>query len=308
MVAFLAVCLSCTAQTWPRTSTFSCVAYDPATGSLGVVVQSKFPAVGAAVPWARAGVGAVATQAAANLTYGEDGLRMLELGFSAEETLRKLTERDSDREERQMGIVDARGRAATFTGKNTFPWSGGVTGKNYACQGNILAGPDVVRDMARVLDAAAGAFPDRLMAALEAGQKAGGDRRGKESAAMLVVRKGAGYGGVGDKWIDLRVDDHPEPIQELKRLLGVHNLYFGLTEKTHKLDGALTREIQGILQATGFYEGPVNGVYDSRTRKALEDFQGWENLEMRFRKDDQIDDVVLCYMRDNYGKNPRRLK
>ena len=303
-----AVALLVAAAVWPRTSTFSCVAYDPATGSLGVVVQSKFPAVGAAVAWARAGVGAVATQAAANLAYGEDGLRMLELGFSAEEALRKLTERDAEREERQMGIVDTQGRSATFTGANTFQWSGGVTGKNYACQGNILAGPDVVRDMARVLDAGIGAFPDRLIAALEAGQKAGGDRRGRESAAMLVVRKGAGYGGVGDKWIDLRVDDHPEPIQELKRLLGVHNLYFGLTVKTHKLDAALTREIQGILQATGFYEGPVNGVYDPRTRKALEDFQGWENLEMRFRKDDQIDDVVLRYMRDNYGKNPRKLK
>jgi uncharacterized Ntn-hydrolase superfamily protein len=307
-LAALVLALSCAAQSWPRTSTFSCVAYDPATGSLGVVVQSKFPAVGAAVPWARAGVGAIATQAAANLAYGEDGLRMLELGFSAEETLRKLTERHAGREERQMGIVDAQGRAATFTGKNTFPWAGGVTGKNYACQGNILAGPDVVPEMARVLDTAAGAFPERLMAALEAGQKAGGDRRGKESAALLVVRKGAGYGGVGDKWIDLRVDDHPEPIQELRRLLGVHHLYFGLTEKTHKLDAALTREVQSILLATGFYEGPINGVYDAPTRKALEDFQGWENLEMRFRKDGQIDDVVLRYMREHYGQNPRRLK
>lgn len=303
-----ALALILASAVWPRTSTFSCVAYDPATGSLGVVVQSKFPAVGAAVPWARAGVGAIATQAAANLAYGEDGLRMLELGFSADETLRKLTERDPGHEERQMGIVDAKGRSATFTGKNTFPWAGGVTGKNYACQGNILAGPDVVRAMAKVLDTGHGAFPDRLMAALEAGQKAGGDRRGKESAAMLVVRKGAGYGGVGDKWIDLRVDDHPEPIQELKRLLSVHNLYFGLTEKTHRLDAALTREVQGILKATGFYEGPVNGVYDEPTRKALEDFQSWENLEMRFLKDDQIDDVVLRYMRDNYGKNPRKLK
>jgi uncharacterized Ntn-hydrolase superfamily protein len=260
------------------------------------------------VPWAKAGVGAIATQAAANLAYGEDGLRMLSLGFSAEETLRKLTERDAEREERQMGIVDAQGRAATFTGKNTFSWSGGVTGKNYACQGNILAGGDVVKNMAQVLESAPGSFPERLVAALEAGQRAGGDRRGRESAALLVVRKGAGYGGVGDKWIDLRVDDHPEPIQELKRLLGVHNLYFGLTEKTHKLDAALTREIQGILQATGFYDGPVNGAYDQRTSKALEDFQGWENLEMRFRKDDQIDDVVLRYMREHYGKNPRRLR
>jgi uncharacterized Ntn-hydrolase superfamily protein len=303
-----AILLMTAALAWARPSTFSCVAYDPVSGSLGVVVQSKFPAVGAAVPWAKAEVGAIATQAAANLTYGEEGLRLLATGLSAAETLRKLTEGDAEREGRQMGIVDTRGQAATFTGKNTFPWSGGVTGKNYACQGNILAGPDVVRNMARVLEAGAGSFPERLVAAIEAGQRAGGDRRGRESAALLVVKKGAGYGGVGDKWIDLRVDDHPEPIQELKRLLAVHTLYFGLTLKTHKLDAALTREIQGILQATGFYEGPVNGVYDDRTRKALEDFQGWENLEMRFRKDDQIDDVVLRYMRENYGKNPRKLK
>ena len=162
--------------------------------------------------------------------------------------------------------------------------------------------------MARAFESATGPFAERLVAAIEAGQRAGGDRRGKESAALLVVKKGAGYGGVGDKWIDLRVDDHPEPIQELKRLLAVHTLYFGVTRKTHRLDATLTREIQGILKATGFYDGEVSGVYDERTRKALEDFQGWENLEMRFRKDDQLDDVVLQYMRENYGKNPRRLK
>lgn len=305
----LMVCLllgAVTASAGP--STFSIVAFDPVTGALGVAVESKFPAVGAAVPWARAGVGAIATQAAANLAYGEDGLRMLELGFRAEETLGKLVERDPGREGRQLGIVDAQGRSATFTGKETFFWAGGVAGKNYACQGNILAGPQVVQAMARAFENAPGPFAERLVAAIEAGQQAGGDRRGRESAALLVVKKGAGYGGIGDKWIDLRVDDHPQPIEELKRLLAVHTLYFGPTTKTHPLDAPLTREIQGILKATGFYEGEINGVYDDRTRKALEDFQGWENLEMRFRKDQQIDDVVLQYMRERYGKNPRRLK
>jgi uncharacterized Ntn-hydrolase superfamily protein len=273
------------------------VAFDPATGALGVVVQSKFPAVGATVPWARAGVGAVATQAASNLAYGEDGLKMLEMGFTAEEAVRKLVEKDPGREDRQLGIVDAQGRAATFTGKNAFPWAGGVTGKNYACQGNIIAGEAVVREMARALETAKGAFAERLLAALDAGQAAGGDRRGKESAALLVVKKGGGYGGVGDKWIDIRVDDHPEPLKEIRRLYEVHDFYFGPTRKTHKLDQALTREVQTLLKAAGFYQGEIHGRYDAATKKALEDYQGWENLEMRFRRDDLIDDVVLQHLR-----------
>lgn len=289
-------------------STFSIVAYDPATGMLGVAVQSKFPAVGATVPWAKAGVGAVATQALANLTYAEEGLRLLASGMSAEEVVKKLTENDPGREDRQVGMVDAQGRAAAFTGKNTFNWAGHHVGRYYTCQGNILVSRETVEAMARAFEQSKSPFPERLVEALEAGQRAGGDRRGRESAALLVVKKGGGYGGVGDRWIDLRVDDHPEPIAELRRLLGVHTLYFGETKRTVKLDSAVTAEVQRILKGTGFYEGPANGVYDEATRKALEDFQGWENLEMRFRKDDQIDEVVLNYMRQHYGKNPRRLK
>ncbi len=292
----------------PAPSTFSIVAFDPETGALGVAVQSKFPAVGAMVPWAKAGAGAIATQAAANLTFGEEGLRLLAAGLSAEQVVRQLIEKDPGREERQLGVVDARGRSAAFTGKNTFAWAGHVLGKNYACQGNILVGKETVEAMARAFETARGPFAERLVAALEAGQRAGGDRRGRQSAALLVVRRKGGYGGVGDRWMDLRVDDHLDPIGELKRLLGVHTLYFGLTTKTHKLDKALTAEIQRILKGTGFYEGEMHGIYDQPTRKALEDFQGWENLEMRFRRDDQIDDVVLEYMRRHYGKNPRKLK
>ncbi|MGH9813481.1 MAG: DUF1028 domain-containing protein, partial [Candidatus Acidiferrales bacterium] len=147
-----------------------------------------------------------------------------------------------------------------------------------------------------------GSLAERLMAALEAGDAAGGDRRGKESAALLVVRAGAGYGGVTDRWIDLRVDDHPEPVGELRRLLGVHTLYFGETKELVPLTPELVKEIQEVLKRAGFYKGEITGVYDAATRKALEDFQGWENLEMRFRKDDQIDRVVLDYIRAHFAK------
>lgn len=286
----------------PVPSTFSIVAYDPATGDLGVAVASKFPAVGAMVPWAQAGVGAVATQAAANLSFGSQGLRMMELGFNAEETINQLIEGDPGRDDRQVGLVDARGRAAAWTGKNCFNYAGHITGQNFSVQGNILAGRPVIGAMAQGFTSARGLLAERLLAALEAGDAAGGDRRGKESAALLVVRKGAGYGGVGDRWVDLRVDDHSEPVKELRRLLDVHTLYFGETKKLVPLTPDLVREIQEILARTGFYKGEINGLYDAPTRKALEDFQGWENLEMRFRKDEQIDAVVLDYIRQHYGR------
>jgi uncharacterized Ntn-hydrolase superfamily protein len=282
-------------------ATFSIVAFDPATGDLGVAVTSKFPAVGNGVPWARAGVGAVATQAAANLSYGEEGLDLMAKGSTAGEALRKVVGADPQREDRQVGMVDARGNAETFTGKNCFAWAGGRTGKNYATQGNILVGKETVDAVASAFEASKGELPDRLVAALEAGQAAGGDRRGRESAALLVVRKGAGYGGKGDRWVDLRVDDHPQPVAELRRLLGVHHLYFGRTDrsKVHPIDAALAKELQEVLARRGFYKGEITGKYDAATRKALEDYMGWENLEERIQKDDTIDDVVLAYIREH---------
>jgi uncharacterized Ntn-hydrolase superfamily protein len=285
----------------PLIATFSIVAYDPANGDLGVAVTSKFPAVGNGVPWARAGVGAVATQAAANLAFGEGGLDWMARGASAEEALRKVVEADPGREERQVGMVDARGNAATFTGKNCFSWAGGRTGKHYAAQGNILVGPETVEAMSRAFEQTRGELPDRLVAALSAGQAAGGDRRGRESAALLVVRKGAGYGGKGDRWVDLRVDDHPDPVPELRRLLAVHHLYFGRTDRSKvvRIGAAVAREIQEVLSRRGFYKGPIHGKYDAATRKALEDYMGWENLEERIQKDDTIDDVVLAYIREH---------
>jgi uncharacterized Ntn-hydrolase superfamily protein len=199
-------------------ATFSIVGYDPETGDLGIAVQSKFFAVGSVVPWARAGVGAVATQSYANTAYGPDGLDQLAGGSSAEQVVGALTEADDNRAMRQLGIVDAEGRAAAFTGDGCLAWAGHKVGEHYAAQGNILTGPEVVDAMAATFETTAGDLATRLTAALSAGQAAGGDARGRQSAALLVVRAGAGYGG-NDRYIDLRVDDHPAPIRELRRLL-----------------------------------------------------------------------------------------
>ncbi|MFQ5723944.1 MAG: DUF1028 domain-containing protein [Terriglobia bacterium] len=302
-ILFAAVALGGATPTPGVVATFSIVAYDPQTGDLGVAVASKFPAVGAMVPWARAGVGAVATQAAANLEFGPRGLEMMQLGFSAQEALDQLTENDPRRQDRQVGLVDAEGRAAAWTGSNCFAFAGHIVGENYTVQGNILSGREVLEVMAEAFRNTPGPLAERLLAALEAGDTAGGDRRGKQAAALLVVREGAGYGGANDRWIDLRVDDHSEPVAELRRLLDLHTFYFGEPTDLVPLTPALVREIQEMLTRAGFYQGEVDGVYDAETRRALEDFQGWENLEMRFRTDDTIDAVVLDYLRQQYGED-----
>lgn len=202
-------------------NTFSIVAYDPEKKEWGIGVASKFLAVGAVVPWAKAGVGAVATQSFANTTYGPKGLELLAEGKSAEETIKLLTDADKQKEQRQVGIIDAKGEAATFTGTKCQPWAGGKTGKNYTCQGNILAGEAVVNDMAKAFEEATGPLAWRIIAALEAADTAGGDKRGKQSAAILIVRERGGYAGFNDRMIDFRVDDHEDPIKELGRILGL---------------------------------------------------------------------------------------
>lgn len=207
-------------------STFSIVAYDEKTGDLGVAVASKFLGVGVVVPWARAGVGAIATQAWANTRYGSLGLRLLEQGLPPDEVVRRLIAEDPDREERQVGIVDAQGRVSAYTGSKTLLFSGHKTGRHYTCQGNILAGEGVLRAMAEAFESSRGELSDRLLASLEAGERAGGDKRGRQSAALLVVRKDGGYSGFDDRFVDLRVDDHPTPIQELTRLLALHKRFF----------------------------------------------------------------------------------
>lgn len=212
----------------PVVATFSIVAYEPRTQSWGVAVQSKFLAVGSVVPWAKAAAGAVATQALANPRYGPLGLAMLEQGMRAEEVVAGLVGGDPGRELRQVGVVDRAGAAAAFTGRECFPWAGHVIGEHFCCQGNILASEAVVAAMAQAFEMHhARYFPDRLLAVLEAGQAAGGDARGQQSAALVVARAGGSWGGLSDRAVDLRVDDHPTPIAELVRLMALHRKTFG---------------------------------------------------------------------------------
>jgi uncharacterized Ntn-hydrolase superfamily protein len=290
-------------------ATFSIVACDPENGDLGVAVQSKFLAVGAVVPWAKAGVGAVATQSWANTTYGPEGLRLMAEGLTAQQALEKLVEADEEPTRRQAGVVDVHGNAAAYTGKGCFEWAGHIVGEGggktgpFACQGNILVSEETVQAMARTFEKSAGELSDRLVAALEAGQEAGGDSRGRQSAALLVVRDKGGYGGFNDRYLDLRVDDHPTPIQELKRLLELHRLYFfkSKPEDILPLERKVAREVQEILSELSYYSGEINGLYDEATKKALFDFSGIENLEERWQEGAYIDRVVLEFMRQKRG-------
>lgn len=237
--------------------TYSIVALDPATGDLGVAVQSKFLAVGAVVPWARAEVGAVATQSFANVTYGPDGLAALADGATATEALKRLVAADALRDQRQAGMVDRHGGAATFTGRDCFAWAGGRTGSGYAAQGNILAGPAVVDGLADTFVAGGLGFPELLVACLVAADAAGGDRRGRESAALLVVRAGGGYAGGNDRWIDLRVDADDDPIGQLGRLLDLQRLYLDRPAVSDlvRVDETAAAELRFLLSRIGAEPG-----------------------------------------------------
>ncbi len=286
-------------------STFSIVAYDPGAREWGIAVQSKFLAAGAVVSWAQAGAGAVATQSYANVSFGPEGLALLAQGLSAQETLDRLIAGDEGRARRQVGIVDAQGRAATFTGGGCHDWAGGLTGTHYAAQGNILVSGATVEAMAHAFEESDGELADRLVASLAAGQAAGGDRRGQQSAAVLVVRSEGGYGGYTDRYLDLRVDDDPAPIERLKGLVDLHHLFFKPPEpgEMAPIEGELAREIQQILRWTGFYDGPVNGEYDAPTREALSALVGNENFEERFDEErGLISRQVMGVFRDKFGR------
>lgn len=286
-------------------ATFSIVAYDPVRQEWGVAVQSKFLAVGAVVPWARARAGAVATQSYANLTYGPRGLEMMEKGMSAAEVVEALTSADEGRALRQVGVVDREGRAAAYTGADCYEWAGHIVGDGFACQGNILI-PGTVEAMAERFEQVRGGpgeLADRLVEALVAGQKTGGDKRGRQSAGVLVVRESGGYGGNNDRYLDLRVDDDPEPIRELKKLVEMHHLYFGEVDPDDliPLEDVATK-LQALLRQTGHYSGPSTGVFDEATRKALRALVGMENLEERWNGEgDMIDRRVVEYLHDRLG-------
>ena len=285
----------------PIVATFSIAAFDPETDSWGVAVQSKFLAVGSVVPWARAGVGAVATQALANYGYGPRGLDLMAEGHTAEQTVERLVSADEDREHRQLGVVDARGQAATFTGSECFEWAGGVTGEHYAAQGNILVGGETVGAMAEAYEGTAGDLAARLLAALGAGQEAGGDSRGKQSAALLVVREGGGYGGDNDRVLDLRVDDHPDPIRELIRIRELHTLYFGETrpEDVVAVDGDVREEVVDALLRSGYLQeaDARDKAGDEAILDALSAYIRTENFEEREQRRGFLDRAVVEYMK-----------
>jgi uncharacterized Ntn-hydrolase superfamily protein len=279
--------------------TFSIVAFDAETGDLGVAVASKFPCVGAVVPWARAGVGAVATQSWANTDFGPDGLGLMGGGLPAGASLDAVLESDTDREERQVGFVDAQGGVATFTGANCMDWAGGRTGDGFAVQGNILAGEDVVASMADTFARTEGDLCDRMLAALLAGDAAGGDRRGKQSAALLVVRDGGGYEGRNDRYIDLRVDDHPEAPAELARLFGVWDTTMLVrTDEPLEASGELVGEVQRRLAAVGVFDAEASGALDEATTEALAEWAGRHNLEGRLRDDGMLSGHLVAELRD----------
>lgn len=287
-----------------RPSTFSIVGCDPQEKAWGIAVASKFLAAGAVVPWARAGVGAIATQSYANTSFGPDGLEKMARGLSAQDALDEMLAADPESDKRQVGIVDREGRAATFTGESCFDWAGGITGENFAAQGNILAGAGVVQAMADAFKEGKGNIARRLLGALRAGDDAGGDRRGKQSAALLVVKEGAGYGGFNDRWIDYRVDDHTEPVHRLGELLDLHDLYFGESpaEDRVQLTGETLKNIQAILNRLDYYHGSLNGIYDPATRTAFEAFIGNENFEERVDfVGGRIDRPVYDYLIQRFG-------
>ena len=268
-------------------ATYSICGCDLAAGRWGVATQSKFLAVGSVVPWAAPGVGAVATQSYANPRYGPEGLALLASGHSADEVVERLTAGDDDREQRQLGVVDARGRGATYTGRGCHAWAGGHTGACYAAQGNILVSGATVDALAETFEELAAVdLPQRLLACLAAAQAAGGDRRGEQSAALLVVERDGGYAGLSDTLVDLRVDDHPHPVDELRRLYDIHHTLFGKTPRAEwiPVEGALRDEIEARLARLG--------------HTSLADWAGVENLEERVDGTDAIDPVVLGALRN----------
>ena len=271
-------------------ATYSIAACDLDAGQWGVATQSKFLGVGSVVPWAEPGVGAIATQAYANPRYGPEGLALLREGLSAEEVVERLTAADEGRDHRQLGVVDAHGRGASFTGDECMDWAGGRTGDCYAAQGNILVSAETVEAIAETFERAQGTLAERLLDCLDAAQAAGGDRRGQQSAALLVVEQDGGYAGLSNEVVDLRVDEHERPLEELRRIYVMHQAIFGKTPADEWLDvdEELAAELRDRLARVG-YEGELGEAFVRWT--------GNENLEERVDGISRIDPVVLEELR-----------
>ena len=279
--------------------TFSIVAYDPEKKEWGVAVQSKFIAVGSIVPFAKSGVGAIATQAWANTSYGPKGLALLEQGLTAEEVISMLTKKDEKREDRQVGIVDSFGNAASFTGSRCFDWAGHIVGENYSCQGNILVSEDTVLAMSQAYRETKGDLVLKLLAVLEEGQEAGGDSRGKQSAAILVVKEEGAYDGGTDRYVDVRVDDHEHPIKELRRIFELYNLSLLKRDEPDdkvKMEGDVMKAIKEVLKADGFYEKDIDNKYDTYTKEVLQKWMHTNNFEVKEREDNYMWGAVYRYI------------
>ena len=271
-------------------ATYSIAACDRDAGQWGVATQSKFLSVGSVVPWAEPGVGAIATQAYANPRYGPEGLALLRSGLSAEEVVERLTSADEGRDHRQLGVVDGQGRAASYTGSECMEWAGGRTGDCYAAQGNILVSAETVDAIAETFESSSGPLATRLLDCLDAAQAAGGDRRGQQSAALLIVEKDGGYAGLSDVVVELRVEDHERPLEELRRLYGLHDAIFGKTPERFWLDvdDELATELREHLARLG-YEGELGDAFFT--------WAGTENLEERVDGVERVDPVVLEALR-----------
>jgi len=284
-------------------ATFSIVAADLATGEIGVAVASRFLSVGAVVPFVRAGAGAIATQAFANTAYGPQALELLAAGKSPDEIGATLIAGDPGLDERQFGIVAVDGRSATFTGSRCIDWAGGIAGDGFAAQGNCLAGAAVVDALAAAFRGSRGHLADRLVGALQAAEAKGGDKRGRQSAALVIEKPRGGYAGFNDRYVDLRVDDHANPIDELGRLLEMHKLYFfeAAPEDLVDVDTDVGTQIVAELKRIGVL-GPDAFAYDAAARAALVGFMHVENLENRVRDDGKIDRQTLGYLRSAPAK------
>jgi uncharacterized Ntn-hydrolase superfamily protein len=278
----------------PVVATYSIAACDLAAGQWGVATQSKFLGVGSVVPWAEPGVGAIATQAYANPRYGPEGLALLREGLSPREVVERLTTADDGRDHRQVGVVDAQGRGASFTGEECMDWAGGRTGDCYAAQGNILVSAETVDAIAETFERAQGTLAERLLDCLDGAQAAGGDRRGQQSAALLVVERDGGYAGLSNEVVDLRVDEHERPLEELRRIYVMHQAIFGKTpaEEWLDVDEELAAELSDRLARVG-YEGELGEAFVRWT--------GNENLEERVDGISRIDPVVLDELRRQSG-------
>jgi uncharacterized Ntn-hydrolase superfamily protein len=266
----------------PRTATFSIVARDPEQDAVGVAVHSKFVSVGSVVPWASADAGAVATQSFANVAYGPDGLELLRAGEDAANVVEALTDDDPEAPQRQVGVVGQDGSVAAFTGEECLDHAGDRQGETYTVQGNILEGPETLDAMAETFESIDGGLPERLLAALAAGNEAGGDRRGEQGAALYVARPGGGYDGGNDRWVDVRVDDHETPVAELERVFKLYDVTLLAREPpedVRELSGRTAEAVLTALSERGHYDGEPGPELGEDGRDALESFQGTNNFE-----------------------------